>query len=357
MLKRFIFSTLAAAILAFGSAGVAMAQAPGAAGALPGFGSDPQGVPGPTPDVRGAFETSLFEYDARLFAPLTLDEIQNKRDKPSGFYFTYDRTYLSVSRPDPTTNVNAAAVATGQDFVWGNRFDFGFVQENQSGWGMQILKSEGSFFSTGQDILVPNPFMTNNTFTNIEVSRFFRQELSSGATFEPYFGFRYQGINDDTIEDSIVTFQTANDINRFTQFIKNDSFGGHVRARYSRPYGRWTYRVDTALAAGYNSQRYTATDIVQSGATITVFESTFENSGFTPTLDLSVDAAYALTRDVNLRAGVQIYHVWAGILRADTRRTSLNPFSAFDTSPSGITSLVDQSYSALGFTFGVEWRR
>ncbi len=321
-----------------------------------GMQGDPKSGVGPGPDVHGTFETSLFDYDAQMFAPLTLDDIEGPRDTNTGWYFTYDRTYLSVGRPDPTSTVNAAAVATGNDYVWGNRFDIGYMQDSGQGWTLNWMNSEGSFFSNGQDALISNPFLTRNTFSNVELSKMFRQELTNGGLLEPYFGVRYQGINDETIEDTTVSFLTTTDSNRFKQMIKNDGFGGHIGTRYSRTTGRWTMRADAAFAAAYNSQRYTASDLVFSGTTVSVFEATFDDNSFTPTLDLSADAAYSLTRDIALRVGVQALHIWDGVVRADTRTTGLSPFSAFGVGEQ-VTGIRDQRFSAVGFTFGLEWRR
>lgn len=348
MLKRFLTTTFAASVLAIGS-NLVSAQSNGLLG-------DPNAAVGPTPDVHGSFETSMFDYDAQMFAPLTLDDLEGPREKNTGFSFTYDRTYLSVSRPDPTSIVNAAAVATGNDFVWGNRFDLGYMQASDKGWTVNWLNSEGSFFSNGQDALVANPMLTRTTLANVEISRLFRQKLSNGAWLEPYFGVRYQGINDETIEDTVVSFLTANDSNRFKQRTKNDAFGAHIGSRYSRTYGRWTLRTDAALAASYNSQSYLASDLTFSGNSLTVFEATFEDNSFTPTLDLSVDAAYSLTRDIALRCGVQALHIWDGVTRVDTRTTGLNPFSAFGVGEP-VVGIRDQSFTAIGFTFGLEWRR
>lgn len=348
MLKRLLTTTFAASMLALGS-NLVSAQSTGLLG-------DPNAGVGPTPDVHGSFETSLFDYDAQMFAPLTLDDLEGQRDERNGFSFTYDRTYFSISRPDATSIVNAAAVPKGNDFVWGNRFDLGYMEDCDKGWTFNYLNSEGSFFSAGQDALIANPFLTRTTLANVEISRLFRQQLSNGAYMEPYFGVRYQGLNDETIEDTNVQFITPNDSNRFKQRTKNSAFGGHIGSRYSRSMGRWTFRTDAALAASYNSQSYLASDLAFSGASVSVFEATFDDNSFVPTLDLSFDASYSLTRDIALRAGVQALHMWDGVVRADTRTTGLNPFSAFGTGEV-VSGIRDQSFTAVGFTFGLEWRR
>jgi hypothetical protein len=349
MLKRLFTTTFAVLSMAMGSV------------TLPAFGQtgllgDPELGVGPTPDVQGQFETSLFDYDAQFFAPLTLDDIRTKPQGNTGWYFTYDRTYMAVSRPEATSTVNANAVATGNDFMWGNRFDIGHMGENGAGWSLNWLNSEGSFFSQGQDELIANPLMTRNTMANVELSRLFRQELSNGGLMEPYFGFRWQGINDETIEDTIVPFFSAGDGNRFKQRTSNSSFGGHVGSRYSRTVGRWSWRADAAVAAGYNTQRYLASDMIFGEDQVAVFEATFNDNSFVPTLDLGVDAAFHVTRDLALRAGVQALHMWSGVVRADTRPTGLNPFSAFGLGEQ-VTGVRDQSFTAIGFTFGLEWRR
>jgi hypothetical protein len=89
---------------------------------------------------------------------------------------------------------------------------------------------------------------------------------------------------------------------------------------------------------------------------VAVFEATFNDNSFVPTLDLGVDAAFHVTRDLALRAGVQALHMWSGVVRADTRPTGLNPFSAFGLGEQ-VTGVRDQSFTAIGFTFGLEWRR
>lgn len=349
MLKRLFSTTFAILSMAIGTT------------TLPAFGQtgllgDPELGVGPTPDVHGQFETSLFNYDAQLFAPLTLDDIRTKPQGNTGWYFTYDRTYMSVSRPEATSIVNANAVATGNDFTWGNRFDIGHMSEAGTGWTLNWLNSEGSFFSQGQDELIANPFMTRTTLANVEISRLFRQELSTGSLMEPYFGVRWQGFNDETIEDSIVPFFTTADGNRFKQRTSNSSFGAHVGSRFSKTVGRWSWRADAALAAGYNTQRYLASDMIFGPDQVAVFEATFNDNSFVPTLDLGIDAAYHLTRDIALRAGVQALHMWDGVVRADTRPTGLNPFSAFGLGEQ-VTGIRNQSLTTVGFTFGLEWRR
>lgn len=351
MLKRLFTTTFAVLSMAIGTT------------TLPAYGQsglmgDPDVGVGPTPDVQGQFESSLFNYDAQVFAPMTLDDIRAKPEGNTGWYFTYDRTYMSTSRPSATSTVNANNVATGNDFMWGNRFDLGHMGEDGTGWDLNWLTSEGSFFSQGQDALVARPFMTRTTIGNVELNRLFRQELSNGALLEPYFGARWQGFNDETIEDSIVPFFApgSRDGLRFKQQVKNSVFGAHVGTRYNRTFGRWSWRADAALAAGYNTQRHLASDMVFGGTQVQIFEATFNDNSFVPTLDLGLDAAFHVTRDIALRAGVQALHMWDGVVRADTRTTGLNPWSAFGFGEP-VTGIRNQSLTTIGFTFGLEWRR
>ena len=299
-------------------------------------------------------EPGVFNYDAQMFAPFELSDYDSQ-DAPTGFFFTMDRLYISVSRPD-NQGINNAAAPTGNDFHWGNRFEFGFMTEEDKGWGIQYSKVEGSFFSAGQDILVPNPFLTTTNVSHVELNRIFRQALKNGGTFEPYAGVRYMGISDKTLEDTQVQVGTATLFNRFKQDVTNSALGAHVGARYARSMGRWKVSADSALATMYNTQRYLASDIGELSGTQTILESTRESSDFVPALDAQLDIAYNFTRDVSFRTGVQMLYAWDGVARANTLTTAINPVSTLSAGPAPI-EVEDESFLAIGFTFGIEWKR
>jgi hypothetical protein len=299
----------------------------------------------------------VFDYDSQMFAPYDLRDLAEP-EGPIGYYFTYDRVYTNISRPEAADNIDpddALLVPTGNDFMWGNRFELGVMNANCAGYGGEYTRTEGGWFSAGQDILVSNPVMTRTAVHNVKLNRVFRQDLERGGWMEPYFGFRFIGINDNTIEDSLVTFNGAAANARFKQNATNSGWGGHVGARYVRRYGRWGTAWDASLAATYNTQSYLSTDIITQGATISIFETTLEGSTFCPALDLRYDVSYALTRDLAFRLGCQVLYVWDGVNRADTLPSIFNPNSALG--PGTPLLISNESLVTAGFNFGVEWKR
>jgi hypothetical protein len=311
-------------------------------------------LPAESPEATAPLtEFGAFDYDAQMFAPYDLRDL-NEPSGPIGFYFTYDRVYTSVSRPGVRSYVTPGDeefVPTGNDFMWGNRFETGVMNEDGRGWGGEYTRTSGSFFSAGQDILIANPFLTTTSVHNLKLNRSFRQDLERGGWLEPYFGFRFIGISDRTIEDSTI----SGNPNRFKQTVTNAAFGGHVGARYARRTGRWGIATDGSLVTTYNVQRYVSTDIQTVGTSLSIFETTDENSGFAPALDLRGDLSYALTRDIAFRLGAQVLWVWSGVNRADTLPAIFNHNSAFG--PGGAKGIDTESFVTAGFNFGVEWKR
>lgn len=298
-----------------------------------------------------------FDYDAQMFAPV---EFTNSEElEPSvGFYFVYDRMYTSISKagariPDDGTLVSVS-VPRGSNYIWGNRYELGWMSDQGDGWGVNFERSNGSFFSAGQNALVSNPMQVETTFTNVEVNRMFRQPLSRGGHIEPYIGMRYQNVSDNTIEDTGIG-PTNN--NRFIQRATNSVIAAQAGARYTARTGRFRTSLDTSIATGYNRQSYFSSDLqVQTTGGPLVTEFNDSDSSFVPTLDFRADISYNLSRDVGLRTGFQVQYLWDGIARADTLTTALNSNSAFGVG-TGVTGVFDESLIATGFTFGIEWKR
>ncbi len=311
-------------------------------------------LPAESPEATAPLtEFGAFDYDAQMFAPYDLRDL-NEPSGPTGFYLTYDRVYTSVSRPGQHAYNNPddnTWVPIGNDFMWGNRFEAGVMNEDGRGWGGEYTRTNGSFFSAGQDILIAAPFMTTTSVHNLKLNRIFRQELQRGGWLEPYFGFRFIGISDQTIEDSLInTFA-----NRFKQNATNAAAGGHVGARFARRTGRWGVSTDGSLATTYNAQRYFSTDIQPTGGAVGLFESHSESSNFCPAIDFRGDLSYALTRDIAFRLGAQVLYVWDGVNRANTLPAIFNNNSA--NGPGGAFGISPESFVSAGFNFGLEWKR
>ncbi len=302
-------------------------------------------------------EPGSFDYDAQLFAPVEFTN-QEELDPNVGFYFLYDRMYTSVSKasariPDDGT-ILSQSVSRGSNYIWGNRYELGWMSGEGDGWGVNFENSNGSYFSAGQNVLVSNPMLVETTFSNVEVNRMFRQQLSRGGHIEPYIGMRYQGLSDNTTEDSGIG-PSGN--NRFIQKATNSVIGAHAGARYTARHGRFRTTFDTAIATGYNRQSYFASDLqVQPAGGPLVTEFNDSDSSFVPAVDFRAEISYNLSRDIGFRTGFQVMYMWDGIARADTLTTALNSNSAFGLG-TGVTGVFDESAIATGFSFGLEWKR
>ena len=305
----------------------------------------------------------VFDYDAQIFAPM--DFVSDDQLEPRiGFYLSYDRTYLSLSkapRLDPANTSNQ--IALGSNFVWGSRYNFGWFGENETGWSISYQRNRGNAYHNGQDILVSNPMLVTNGFASLEINRMFRQTMSSGSVLEPYLGLRYYNVHDETLEDTnqdfVIGVLPAD--NRFKQEATNNMVGFHAGARHTRRAGKWRFTTDGSMTAAYNQQSYLASDILReitpSGVILTsISETTVEDQSFVPAIDFEFDIAYNVTRDITLKTGVQAVYLWTGINRANTLTTGLNPNSIL-SGGIGATETNDTRFLAAGFIFGFEWRR
>ena len=295
----------------------------------------------------------VFDYDTQLFAPL---EFTNGKEKApnSGFFFSLDKTYTSVNKAG-VIDGNGSTIQTGAHYIWGTAYNLGWFSDDDDGWGLTYQNASGSYFTAGQDVLVSQPMLVKNEFATVEVNRIFRQALSQGGYFEPYIGIRFMNFSDNTLEDTTQTVNGTIVSNRFKQNVTNNAFGLQAGGRYNSRRGRWRMTGDGAVATTYNQQRYFATDIANSATAQAITETYQSDQAFLPVIDGQFEIAYNISRDISFKTGVQATYVWNGVARANTQTTNLNPNSVF--SSGGLTGLIDESYIAAGFIFGVEWRR
>ncbi len=297
----------------------------------------------------------VFDYDAQVFAPLEFTD--GKEKKPSdGFYMSLDKTYTSVSKAT-RIGEESDTIQTGSTYIQGSRYDFGWFSDNDDGWGFTYQVADGIYYTAGQDASVANPMLVDMNVSTFEINRMFRQSLSQGGYFEPYMGVRYMHIGDNTIEDTNQTVGDDATTNRFKQNTTNDGFGFQAGGKYNARQGRWRTTIDGSIATVYNQQRYFATDITNSSAGPQGISETYQSDqSFVPILDGQYEIAYNISRDISIRLGAQAIYTWAGIARANTETTNLNPNSIFGAGGSP-TGLFDGSHLSAGFLYGIEWRR
>ena len=294
----------------------------------------------------------IFDYDAQIFAPLEFYAGEQLGPK-TGFFASFDRGAVSLSSESDTSSSNYGPT---------NRYNFGWMTTEEDGWEFLYEQTKANEFLGGGDILISTPLLLRTNFANVEANRVFRQVLRIGSWIEPYVGFRYINVSDETIEDSlgIVVGGVLGD-NRFTQNFSNDAAGVHVGGRYVQRRGRWRLTSDLAISTLYNNQRFRAADIFTAAGAAgpAVAEVGNSEEGFLPAFDYRLELGYNLTRDFGLRGGVNLFYLWDGVARANPATTFNNPNSALGTALPGAPGggLESTNLIAAGYSFGFEWRR
>ncbi|MDX1944957.1 MAG: hypothetical protein SFU86_06085 [Pirellulaceae bacterium] len=105
-----------------------------------------------------------FEPDFQFFAPAEVDNFGGPEPANVGWYFTMDKVYWNISRPNVgprdgqapgassvflvDNNVNDFGVNPGSspwdgDFTWGNRFEIGYMTDERTGWNVVLHHLSG----------------------------------------------------------------------------------------------------------------------------------------------------------------------------------------------------------------------
>ena len=93
---------------------------------------------GYNPDYCQPFiEPMAFNPDFQFFAPAEVDTFGGGPEPHTGWFATYDRARIWVSRPDFEPSY------TEGDFTWGNRFDVGYMTEEDHGWLFSFTHIDG----------------------------------------------------------------------------------------------------------------------------------------------------------------------------------------------------------------------
>ncbi len=346
MLKRRFLVTIAALTLLISAVnGLSAQQVEGLS-----FGPSARPFPKSGPLIKGG---NFFDYDAQLWAPYDVTSLDGHVPANTGFFFAFDFSYMSLSRPGVVQGQDPRNFATGNKWHWGRTYSFGYMDETGNGCEISWLNLDGgSDFVVGQDVLITQPMALNLKYNTVQINRTFRQALSNGGYIEPYFGILYTSINDETNQDGLIGVSN----NRFKQRVSNSAVGGQVGGRYFKRNGRATIETNLGLGAMYNSQSYYSTDITTTANVFTISENTNENQTFVPALNLALKLSYNIVRDVSFRMGGELTYNWEGIARADIRTDFLNPNSLFGPQPFPST-VNSESFIAAGFSWGFDWRR
>ena len=204
------------------------------------------------PDLWQPFvDTNAFSHDFQFFAPAEFGEFGDGPEAPTGWFGTYDRVYIFMSRPE------AEPAGKQLDSTWGNRFSLGYMSPEDHGWfgefwhidgpnlynvteaervnvielddqingdpdnidlrggGGQANNNVNALNNTGLPRSDANNPITQDRryfiqdsvnvadLTSFELNKSFRwKKLHYGSTLEPFFGFRYVKFQDFWQQDS-----------------------------------------------------------------------------------------------------------------------------------------------------------
>jgi hypothetical protein len=226
------------------------------------------------PQMVPFIEPDYFDPDLQFFAPADVDYFGDPAPLTTGWFFTYDRMYMGVSRPD------TASRPWDLDMTWGNRFDIGYMTEDDGGW---------LFSGTHVDGPTGEADSAKASLTSVELNRVFRlQPTFHNGVIEPFIGLRFAKFTD-------YGYPTI----AFGDTIENNIFAGQLGVRVWKNVGRWKLSSDVRFFGGVNYQMYTTEDFAEA----------------VPGGEVRAEAQYNLTRDVALRCGYEMMYFGTGIAR------------------------------------------
>ena len=341
--------------------------------------------------------------DWQFFAPVDIDsmtELSPRKRANEGWFATYDRTYIWVSRP------NVEASSGHGDFGWGNRYDVGFMSERNSGWLFSFRNMGGPNVydriyqerinvdnpNDNQDPtqpLVPpqdldDPQLLVRAYiigdslnviglTNFEINKTWRMRpYRYGGVLEPMIGFKYATLKDTALNQTYLrsqalisnpgTVAATTNVETLTSHettIDNRMIGGQLGARYFTHVDRWTLSGEFRAFGAANfqdrsfAQRSFITEYSGVGAGSNTVTTDFvtgtqfihdSNTEFAFGFEARAEAAYRITSYFNVRAGIDVLNFAKGIWRG------ANP--GF-----GDVNVHDQDVQMAGFSFGLDINR
>lgn len=348
-------------------------------------------------------EAVELDPDWQFFAPVDVDamaELSPRKRAHEGWFAAYDRIHMWASRP------NVEASSRVGDFGWGNRFDIGFMTEKDTGWLFSGRSMGGpNVYDTtlveridrinDDDLNDPNapvfpPSDRNDPqlgyrayvlgdslnvlgLNSFELNRTWRREpYRYGGILEPMVGLRYTSLRDTSLNESYFrsnaligtpgTVSATTDVETLvsdTMLVRNQMFGGQLGARYFTHINRWTLSSEFRAAgmanfqSGRRSSQLFVTEYDGLGGDVVITDnftsstvSYEENTEFALVLEARAEAAYQVTKYLNIRGGIDMVNFTRGIWRGANNIGQ-------------VAGAVDHDQDALlmGFTFGITLNR
>lgn len=226
-----------------------------------------------------------FDHDWQIFAPAEISSFGGGPDPNYGLFTTYDRMHVGSGRSNETP-----APFEG-DWAYGNRFNFGYMTEDDHGWLMEVMKV--SEFQNG-----PGAY---TQLTSVEVMKQWRHKpLHHGGIVETFLGGRYSVVkHSSTSFTGIPSPETDLD-------IENNIYGAQAGLKWYKKKGRWTISTQGRYYYGYNDQHYSQQIFVTPG----IKQHRWVHSG-----DIRAEVNYDITKSFAISLGCQFLYFGNGIAR------------------------------------------
>lgn len=328
-----------------------------------------------------AADPFAFDPDFRWFEPvydMDLADMKAKKRAPTGWFATYDRLNLHVSRPETE---EPGANETILDNGWGHRYEIGYMlPDADTGWMFNWTKNgvgqvdkvrrerlnrinladlagtpdnPGPPFGFGEPAAERNNLGYNTRFYDIQntenMMRYNSYELNKvwrmepyhyGGILEPMVGVRWLRIQDingvqnyssalDTDLVPYLDFPNAEQLITNTAVTDNEMFGGQLGFRYFKAKNRFIYSGGLQFFFGGNWQTsrsnryqeitsYTAIGADQDVSFIIDRKTTdtySRNEEFYFGFDVRGELGYQLTKSLSVRGGFQLIDIATGLWR------------------------------------------
>jgi len=267
-------------------------------------------------DYQPFIEPGYFDSDLQFFAPATDIDDYGGPVMRTGWFGSYDRMYLRVSRPDDVDSYNR------MDRGWGNRWDLGYMIDDVNhdhGWLFSYMHITGpnvfdvtfmekinrvneddegrpppdeddpDYVYPPQDRNDRGPpdssrfYLVSDSvnvarLNSVEVNKLFRMDpLYHGGLLEPFFGFRYTQFQSDWQDQTYIRYDEDGFVFPFPPAIPNrtlfditdaetedlitdryrftnDMIGGQLGLRWTRRLNRWNLSSEFRAIGFHNFQ-------------------------------------------------------------------------------------------------------
>jgi hypothetical protein len=319
--------------------------------------------------------------DAQLFAPADISTYGDFPRPNIGPWFSYQRVYLSIHQPAYALIGNPSPVAAGlsdadNQFIkggydWGNRFDLGYMVDENHGWETSILKTNdqistfdvsqshiGFLNSTGGaetlTVGIEKDYKNVTRLTGVELMKVYRYDPDDNwGVWEVSVGARMLQVHDrfDSVPGPLEAggLTTSWDLG-----IDNNIVGPQIGARWWNQRGRWIFDAEARFMPGANFQNASLygslININPLPEPITSFDGKLDTVQFAPVGEVRFESSVKITDAISLKVGYSALAM-TGIGRASRRIDYTLPNMGI------INGAKNDHLVANGVTFGFEINR